>query len=64
MSQRILDDTAAAEGLPESDRAAYLGRVAERQRRVMQLGERWVEAMRASMPQPMPEPGAQEGPAK
>ena len=64
MSQRILDDTAAAERLPDADRAAYLGRIAERQRRVMELGERWVEAMRASMPQPMPAPGAQEGPVK
>jgi hypothetical protein len=64
MSQRILDDTAAAERLPEADRAAYLGRIAERQRRVMQLGERWVEAMRASMPQPVPAPDAQEGPVK
>ncbi|MFM8699180.1 MAG: hypothetical protein ACKOF7_11080, partial [Phycisphaerales bacterium] len=64
MSQRILDDTAAAERLPEADRAAYLGRIAERQRRVMELGERWVEAMRASMPQPVPVPGAQEGPVQ
>jgi hypothetical protein len=30
----------------------------------MQLGERWVEAMRASMPQPVPAPDAQEGPVK
>jgi hypothetical protein len=56
MSQRILDDTAAAERLPAADQAAYLGRIAERQRRVKELGERWVESMRASMPQGMPQP--------
>lgn len=45
MAQRVLDDTAAASELPDSDRAAYLGRVAERQRRITELGERWMKEM-------------------
>ena len=46
MAQRVLDDTAAAAGLPEADRTAYLSRVAERQARILELGERWSEAMK------------------
>jgi hypothetical protein len=46
MAQRVLDDTAAAERLPESDRPAYLARVAERQARILELGERWSQAMK------------------
>jgi hypothetical protein len=42
MAQRVLDDTAAASELPEGDRAAYLSRVAQRQKRIMDLGERWM----------------------
>jgi hypothetical protein len=46
MAQRVLDDTAAASELPEGDRAAYLARVAQRQKRIMDLGERWMNAMK------------------
>jgi hypothetical protein len=45
MAQRVLDDTAAASELPDADRAAYLARVAQRQKRIMDLGERWMKAM-------------------
>jgi hypothetical protein len=45
MAQRVLDDTAAASELPDTDRAAYLARVAQRQKRIMDLGERWMKAM-------------------
>ena len=45
MAQRVLDDTAAASELPEADRAAYLARVAARQKRILELGERWMKAM-------------------
>ena len=45
MAQRVLDDTKSASELPESDRTAYLARITARQRRIMELGERWVKAM-------------------
>lgn len=45
MAQRVLDDTSAASELPVPDRAAYLGRVADRQRRITELGERWMREM-------------------
>jgi len=45
MAQRVLDDTAAASELPDADRATYLARVAQRQKRIMDLGERWMKAM-------------------
>ena len=45
MAQRVLDDTTAASELPEADRAAYLVRVADRQKRILELGERWMKAM-------------------
>jgi hypothetical protein len=56
MAQRVLDDTAAAEALGAAERDAYLGRVAERQRRITELGERWVKSMRP--PAPGVEPAA------
>ncbi len=56
MAQRVLDDTAAAEALGTAERDAYLGRVAERQRRITELGERWVKSMRP--PAPGVEPAA------
>ena len=56
MAQRVLDDTAAAEALGAAERDAYLGRVAERQRRITELGERWVKSMRP--PAPAVEPAA------
>jgi hypothetical protein len=46
MAQRVLDDTAAAGELPETDRAPYLARVAARQSRILELGERWAKAMK------------------
>ena len=46
MAQRVLDDTAAAAELPEADRAPYLARVAARQSRILELGERWAKAMK------------------
>lgn len=58
MAQRVLDDTAAAEQLPPTDREAYLSRVADRQRRILELGTRWAEAMRAAAPQAVPTPEA------
>jgi hypothetical protein len=42
----VLDDTAAAAELPEADRAPYLARVAARQSRILELGERWAKAMK------------------
>jgi hypothetical protein len=45
MAQRVLDDTKSASELPEADRAAYLARIAMRQKRLTELGERWVKAM-------------------
>ena len=45
MAQRVLDDTKSASELPEADRAAYLTRIAMRQKRLTELGERWVKAM-------------------
>jgi hypothetical protein len=45
MAQRVLDDTAAASELSDADRAAYLARVAARQKRILELGERWMKAM-------------------
>ena len=45
MAQQVLNDTAAASELPDADRAAYLARVAQRQKRIMDLGERWMKAM-------------------
>jgi hypothetical protein len=45
MAQRVLDDTKSASELPDADRAAYLSRIAMRQKRLMELGERWVKAM-------------------
>ena len=45
MAQRVLDDTNSASKLPESDRTAYLARITARQRRITELGERWVKAM-------------------
>jgi hypothetical protein len=45
MAQRVLDDTKSASELPDPDRAAYLSRIATRQKRLMELGERWVKAM-------------------
>jgi hypothetical protein len=56
MAQRVLDDTAAAESLGAAERDAYLGRVAERQRKITELGERWVKSMRP--PAPSVEPAA------
>lgn len=56
MAQRVLDDTAAAEALGPAERDAYLGRVAERQRKITELGERWVKSMRP--PAPSVEPAA------
>ena len=56
MAQRVLDDTAAAEALGPAERDAYLGRVAERQRKITELGERWVKSMRP--PAPSAEPAA------
>lgn len=56
MAQRVLDDTAAAESLGPAERDAYLGRVAERQRKITELGERWVKSMRP--PAPTMEPAA------
>lgn len=64
MAQRVLDDTAAASELPEADRAAYLSRVADRQKRILELGERWMKAMQEQQ-QANPEavgPGAGPGP--
>ena len=62
MAQRVLDDTAAASELPDGDRSAYLGRVAERQRRLLDLGERWMKAMQEQQPRAEPVPGgAPEG---
>ncbi len=58
MAQRVLDDTAAAEQLPANDREAYLSRVADRQRRILELGTRWAEAMREAAPQAVPAPEA------
>jgi hypothetical protein len=59
MAQRVLDDTVAASDLPDADRAAYLARVAGRQRRLLDLGERWMKAMQAQQPRMEPsEPGA------
>ena len=46
MAQRVLDDTAAAAALPDPDRPAYLERVAQRQARILDLGERWSKAMK------------------
>lgn len=46
MAQRVLDDTSAAATLPEQDRPAYLERVAQRQARILDLGERWSKAMK------------------
>lgn len=57
MAQRVLDDTAAASELPDADRTAYLGRVAERQRRLLDLGERWMKAMQEQQPRAEPAPG-------
>ena len=45
MAQRVLDDTKSASDLPEADRTAYLARIAMRQKRLTELGERWVKAM-------------------
>lgn len=56
MAQRVLNDTAAAESLGAAERDAYLGRVAERQRKITELGERWVKSMRP--PAPSVEPAA------
>jgi hypothetical protein len=58
MAQRVLDDTAAAERLPESDRPAYLSRVAERQARILELGERWSQAMKEERRRSGAAPGA------
>ena len=62
MAQRVLDDTSAASELPDADRAAYLSRVAERQKRIMELGERWMKAMQEKSGQPPAgeEPSAQK----
>ena len=46
MAQRVLDDTVVAAELPEADRAPYLARVASRQSRILELGERWAKAMK------------------
>lgn len=46
MAQRVLDDTSAAAALPDADRPAYLERVAQRQARILELGERWSKAMK------------------
>lgn len=59
MAQRVLDDTAAASELPEADRAAYLARVAQRQKRIMDLGERWMKAMQDQSG--TPKDGEEEG---
>ena len=59
MAQRVVDDTAAAETLGPAERDAYLARVAERQRRITDLGERWMRAMRP--PEPTITPGPAEG---
>lgn len=58
MAQRVLDDTAAAAQLPEADRAPYLARVAARQSRILELGERWAQAMKEAQGAGMPEGGA------
>jgi len=57
LAQRVLDDTASARELPDADRAAYLGRVADRQRRLLELGERWMKAMQEQQPRAEPMPG-------
>ena len=55
-ASRVLDDTASAESLGPAERDSYLGRVAERQRKITELGERWVKSMRP--PAPSVEPAA------
>ena len=62
MAQRVLDDTASASELPEADRAAYLARVAARQKRILELGERWMKAMQEQQ-KANPETDRQDPPA-
>ena len=45
MAQRVHDDTNSANDLPEAERTAYLSRIAIRQKRITELGERWAKVM-------------------
>lgn len=46
MAQQALDDTRAAAELPEAERGPFLSRVANRQRTLLELGEKWMERMK------------------
>lgn len=46
MAQQALDDTRAAAELPEAERGPFLTRVANRQRTLLELGEKWMERMK------------------
>ena len=59
MAQRVLDDTAAASALGPETRDAYLARVAQRQQRIVELGQKWAASLRP--PEPTVVPEAQEG---
>ena len=63
LAQQVLDDTRAADALPEADREAYLSRIAARQRRIMELGERWMRSMQQEGEKPAGAPDA-EAPKK
>jgi hypothetical protein len=56
MAQQVLDDTRATDALPAADREAYLARIAGRQRRIMELGERWMRSMQQDGEQPAGDP--------
>ncbi len=58
LTQQVLDDTRAADALPAADRDAYLARIAARQRRIMELGERWMRSMQQEGEQPAGAPDA------
>lgn len=62
LAQQVLDDTRAADALPPTDRDAYLARIAARQRKIMELGERWMRSMQEQGEQPAGAPDA-EAPA-
>ena len=59
MAQRVLNDTAAASALGPETRDAYLARVAQRQQRIVELGQKWAASLRP--PEPTVVPEAQEG---